>query len=205
MRFSAIGRQGLLAHLLPSLSIPVETVVHVEGVGNVMVVTVEVPPRYVRIAHKLAAERNESFEQNDSWDNQSNTWGVDPEQRNVVGLMGEFAFAEYAGLEIDTSRQQWSDGGSDFDATIRNKPTAIDVKTAQKEPKALMIKEYSVNADYYVLDHLDGHKVTFYGGAWSDQVKNGIRKESQFGHTNYTLGIDYLEPLPDPEEIAEGR
>jgi hypothetical protein len=32
------------------------------------------------------------------------------------------------------------------------------VKTADKEPAALMIKEYAVDADYYVLGHLDGRE-----------------------------------------------
>jgi hypothetical protein len=44
--------------------------------------------------------------------------------------------------------------------------------------------------------------VTFYGGAWKESVLSGERKESQYGHTNYTLGVRYLESLPEPDEIA---
>jgi hypothetical protein len=167
-----------------------------------MPVTVEVPPRYVRRARQLAEDRNQSFEENDAWDNETDTWGVNPVERNFRGLMGEFAFAEYADLTIDTSLSKWGDGGYDFDTVISGDSATIDVKTASQEPKALMVKEYAVNADYYVLGHLNDRVVTFYGGAWKESVLNGIRKESKYGHTNYTLGVDYLDPLPDPDEIA---
>lgn len=167
-----------------------------------MSVTVTVSPRYVRRARQLAEQRNQSFEENAAWNNEADSWGVDPVERNFRGLMGEFAFAEYADLIIDTSISTWSDGGFDFDAVIRGEAATIDVKTANQEPKALMVKEYAVNADYYVLGHLDDRMVTFYGGAWKESVLNGERKESRFGHTNYTLGVDYLEPIPDPDEIV---
>lgn len=170
-----------------------------------MPVTVEVPPRYVRTSREKAKERNQSFRDNDNWDNEKDSWGVDPVERNFRGLMGEFAFAEYADLQVDVSTSRWGDGGSDFDVEIGGEPAAIDIKTANKEPKALMVKEYAVEADYYVLGHLDEPEVTFYGAAWKDSVLNGIPKESPHGHTNYTLGVDYLEPLPAPEEIVEGR
>lgn len=170
-----------------------------------MTVKVEVPPRYVRCVRQVAGERNPSFEENEAWNNKSDTWGVDPEERNFRGLMGEFAFAEYADLTVDTSIDEWSDGGYDFDVDIEGEPTTIDVKTADKEPKALMVKEYAVHANYYVLCPLDGREVTFYGGASSESVLNGVRKESKFGHVNYTLGVDYLEPLPEPDEITQRR
>jgi len=75
-----------------------------------MSVTVGVPPRYACRARHLAEDRNQSSEENDAWDNESNTWGVDPIERTFRGLMGEFAFAEYAGLTIDTSISRWSVG-----------------------------------------------------------------------------------------------
>ena len=155
------------------------------------------------MARKIAKERNASFEKREDYDNDSNTWGVDPEERNFQGVMGELAFAKYAGLQVDTSTSEWSDGGYDFDIRLRGEPTAVDIKTSNKEPKALMVKEYAMNADYYVLGHLDGRTVTFYGGASKESLENGVRKESPFGHTNLTLGVEYLEPIPDPDEITE--
>jgi hypothetical protein len=136
------------------------------------------------------------------WDNQKQTWGVDPEVRNFVGLMGEMAFAEYADLTIDSSIVKWSDGGYDFHVLVDDEPLRIDVKTAQKKPPSLMVKGYAVNADYYILGHLQDDAVTFYGGASKERVVNGVRKESyRFGHTNYTLGAHCLDPLPEPTSI----
>lgn len=168
-----------------------------------MVVAIELRPRYVRLARKIAKRRNASFEEREDYDNDSNTWGVDPEERNFRGVMGELAFAKYADLQVDTSTSEWSDGGHDFDLRLRGEPTAVDIKTSNKEPEALMVKDYAVNADYYVLGHVEKPTVKFYGGATAEQVKNGIRKESPFGHVNYTLGVDYLEELPEPDEIID--
>lgn len=171
-----------------------------------MPVRITVPARYVRRARQLATERNQSFEHAEGYDNDAETWGTDPEQRNFVGLMGEFAFAEYADLTVDVSTTEWSDGGYDFEVEMAGNRRTVDVKTAQKEPAALMVKEYAVNADYFVLAHLDEPRVTLYGGATRESVLNGIRKESQaYDHTNYTLSVDSLEPLPDPAEIVQVR
>jgi len=118
--------------------------------------------------------------------------------------MGEFAFAEYADLQIDASTRKRSDGGHDFEVIIEGEQRTFDIKTAQKEPSALMVKEYAVNAEYYVLGHLDEPTVTFYGGATKESVMNGVRKESlRYDHTNYTFGLHSLEPLPDPDDIIQ--
>ena len=168
-----------------------------------MPVSIELKPRYIRLARKIAKERNASFEERENYDNDSDTWGVDPEERNSRGVMGELAFAKYADLQVDSSTSEWSDGGYDFEVVLRGEPTTVDIKTSNKEPEALMVKEYAVNADYYILGYLDGQTVTFYGGAGRETIENGIRKKSPFGHTNLTLGVEYLDPLPDPKEITE--
>lgn len=128
---------------------------------------------------------------------------MDPVERNYCGLMGEFAFAEYADLTVDISISKLGDGGKHSTVEIGEVPAAVDVKTSNKEPKALMVKEYAVRADYYVLNHFEENEVTFYGGAWAEQITSGIRKESPYGHFNYSLGVDYLNNLPEPEEIIE--
>lgn len=76
-----------------------------------MSVCVEFRPRDHRTARRLAAERNQRYEDMPDWDNHERTWGVDPEERNVVGVLGEMAFAEYAGLTINNSIVGMSDGG----------------------------------------------------------------------------------------------
>jgi len=167
-----------------------------------MPVTVEVPPRYVRRARQLAEERNRSFEENNGWDNESDTWGVDPDDRHTVGVMGEIAFAIYADLQVDTEVVAWSDGGVDFEASIDGVERTIDVKTSQKEPYTLPVKEYRVNADYYVLGYLEGSTVTFLGTATKEMVLNGKRRQSQFGHYNYQVPVSSLNPMPDSDSIV---
>ncbi|WP_280535719.1 hypothetical protein [Halopenitus sp. POP-27] len=167
-----------------------------------MTVSVEVPPRYARLADKIAKERNQSFEENNGWDNKSDTWGVDPNDRHTVGAMGEIAFAIYADLQIDTEVVAWSDGGVDFEASIEGVERTIDVKTSQKEPYALPVKEYRVNADYYVLGNLEGRTVTFLGTATKEMVLDGEREQSQFGHYNYLVSVSSLNPMPDSESIV---
>lgn len=140
-------------------------------------------------------ERNASFEEREDYDNDSNTWGVDPEERNFRGVMGELAFAKYADLQIDTSTSEWSDGGFDFDIRLRGEPTAVDIKTSNKEPKALMVKEHSMNADYYILAHLDGRTVTFYGGASRESLENGSERNRNSGtpisHSAWSILTQY--------------
>lgn len=169
-----------------------------------MSVTVDVRPRYARTVRRKAAERNQSYEDRDDWDNHTDSWGVDPEDRNAVGLMGEMAFAIYADLQIDTEIVPWSDGGCDFRVRLDGEPVNLDVKTAQKEPYALFVKEYSMKADYYVLAHLDGRRVELVGGASRAMVKGGSHRTSEYGHKNYVLPISDLEPVPGPERLDFG-
>lgn len=97
---------------------------------------------------------------------------------------------------------KWSDGGRDFEVVLRDEPTTVDIKTSNRDPESLRVKEGAVNADYYVLGHLDGQMGPFYGGATRESIENGVRKESPFGHTNLTLCVKYLDPLPAPDEIT---
>ncbi len=59
---------------------------------------IEIPPRLVRTVYRKASERNQSFEEREDWDNSARTWGVDPEDRHAIGLLGEIAFAIYTDL-----------------------------------------------------------------------------------------------------------
>ncbi|GAA0285635.1 hypothetical protein GCM10009000_120990 [Halobacterium noricense] len=150
----------------------------------------------------MASGRNESFEAHEGWDNDANRWGVDPEDRNIVGLMGEMAFAIYADLEVDTELVKWTDEGVDFEVTIEGDERTVDVKTSQKDPYALFVKEWRVDSDYYVLAHLEDERtVTFLGVATKEMVLDANRKESKYGHMNYELPVWAMNSLPESDDI----
>lgn len=169
-----------------------------------MTVTVEILPRYVRLVGRMAIERNQSFEECDDWDNESETWDVKPEDRHTIGLMGEMAFATYADLQLNTEIATWTDDGVDFEVSINGVERTVDIKTSQKEPYVLPVKEGRVNSDYYVLAQLEGATVTFLGAATKEMVLDRERTKSKFGHYNYEVPVSALEPLPDSNSIVSG-
>ncbi|MDB2274847.1 hypothetical protein PM022_09835 [Halorubrum ezzemoulense] len=134
---------------------------------------------------------------------------MEPEDRHVIGLMGEMAFAIYADLEIDAEIMRWSDGGVDFDVSIDGIERTVDVKTSRKEPYALPVKEWRVDSEYYVLAHLEGAlepsledvMVNLVGTATKEMVLDAERKKSNFDHYNYEVPVSSLNPIPDPESI----
>jgi hypothetical protein len=174
-----------------------------------MSTSVEIPPRLVRTVYRKASERNQSFEEREDWDNSARTWGVDPEDRHAIGLLGEMAFAIYADLEIDTELVRWSDGGVDFEVSIDGIERTVDVKTSRKEPYALPVKEWRVDSEYYVLAHLEGAleapledvTVNLVGTATKEMVLDAERKKSNFDHYNYEVPVSSLNPIPDSASI----
>ena len=175
-----------------------------------MATSVEIPPRLVRTVYRKASERNQSFEEREDWDNSTRTWGVDPEDRHVIGLLGEMAFAIYADLEIDTEQWGWSDGGVDFEVSIEGVERTVDVKTSRKEPYALPVKEWRVDSEYYVLAHLEGTledtledaTVHLIGAATKEMVLDADRKKSNFDHYNHEVPASSLNPIPDSASIV---
>lgn len=166
-----------------------------------MPVRVEVPSRYVRRAQQLAEKRNRSFEQDCNWDNDANSYGIEAEERNYCGIMGEFAFAEYADLTIDANVYDITDGGEDFSVEFEGDRCKIDIKTAQKKPYALFVKEGCVSADYYIQGHLDRQSVEFLGMAAREDVLSTGLSETPYDHRNHEIPIEELEPIPEPETL----
>ena len=174
-----------------------------------MTVTVDIPPRHVRTARKLAVRRNRSFEEDGNWNNAVKSYGVDPVERNLRGLIGEFAFAEYADLVVDTNEYEYTDVDGDFRVVYGGERVTIDVKTAESRPYALFVKESCASADYYVLGHLVDHSdeldwrtVKFYGMVSREVVVSTELKSTPYDHRNHEVPITELDPLPEPEALA---
>jgi hypothetical protein len=116
--------------------------------------------------------------------------------------MGELAFGEYADLTIDANEYRWTDGGTDFDIKYNGNPCTVDVKTANKEPYALFVKQSSnISADYYVQGHLDDLSVTFFGMATGEKVRAQELVDTPYGHQNHEVPIEQLQPIPEPEAL----
>lgn len=167
-----------------------------------MPVRVELSTRDVYIASKEARKRIQSFEENDTWDTATKTYGVEAEDRNFRGLMGELAFAKYADLTINAELYEKTDGGGDFRVKYKGDRCTIDIKTAKKDPYALFVKEGCVSADYYIQGHLDSQAVEFVGMATREEVLSTDLSETPYGHRNHEIPVEELDPIPEPEMLT---
>jgi hypothetical protein len=121
-----------------------------------------------------------------------------------VGLVGEFAFAEDFGVEVDQSLKVDGDGGKDF--LQFPKVGKIDIKAAQI-PNNLLVEEGHVRADVFVLYGFDINKETAWSvgwtykeevlakapQAWPQKVINHIVPKFELNHINklkQMLGIE---------------
>jgi hypothetical protein len=163
--------------------------------------TVNLGMRDSHLAKKEAKKRLKSFEKDPNWDLEKKTFGVEAYYRAYRGLMGELAFAKYAGLTIDPNQYEKTDQGEDFYVEYCGARVSIDIKAANKEPYALMVKEGPVSADYYIQCHVDNLTVTFYGMATGEEVESRELVDTPREHRNREIPIEELEPIPEPEAL----
>lgn len=164
-------------------------------------VTIQLEVRDSHLAQKEAKKRLKSFEEDPNWDLDKRTFGVKPYDRAYRGVMGELALAQYADLSIDPSEYRRADEKEDFYVKYQGERYTIDVKTANKEPYALMIKEGKVGADYYIQDHLDEFTVTFYGMASGENVRGRELVDTPHEHRNHEIPAEDLDIVPEPEDL----
>ena len=164
-------------------------------------ITVQLEERDSHIAQREARKRLKSFERDPNWELDKKTFGVDALDRAYRGAMGELAFAQYTDLSIDPSEYRWTDEKGDFHVEFQSERCTIDVKTANKKPHSLMVKEGTVSADYYVQGHLDELTVTFYGVASGVEVRSQELKETPHDHRNHEIPVEELDPIPEPKAL----
>jgi hypothetical protein len=165
-------------------------------------VTVQLEERDSHIAQREAKKRLRSFKEDPDWDLEKRSFGVPAFDREYAGVMGELAFAQYAGLSIDANEYRRTDQGEDFYVEYQSTRCTIDVKAANKEPYALMIKEGTVSADYYVQGHLDDLTVISYGMATSEEVRAQELVDTPYEHRNYEIPVEELDPIPEPQALT---
>lgn len=134
----------------------------------------------------------------------------DPENDNFAGIVGELAFAIYAGLQIDAETYEVSDDGIDFSVRIDGIKRDIDIKTRRKEPFALWVKESRIKADCFILAHLlapkdreslEGWMVDFLGMATKKELLDAKRVKSDLGFYNRSILLKDLHPVPDADLV----
>ena len=170
-----------------------------------MTIEVRIPPRLQRNARRLGKERNRPKEEREGFDNDADSWGKSPLDRNIMGVLGEMAFAIHYDLHLDPTQYHTSDDGYDFEAIHNGEPMTIDVKTTRYDPQYLQIKKKELTADYYVLIQLrSDEEAILHGGATAESVASAPVKESpKYGHENYVIPVDKLADLPDTLERVD--
>jgi len=120
-------------------------------------------------------------------------------------VLGELAFAKRYDARIDTDTYEKSDGRGDFHMNYDGERCYFDVKTPQKEPYGLFVKEGCTSADYYVLGHLSEEarplKIIFYGMAAREDVLKADLSETPHDHRNHVVPVEALDPIPEPEAL----
>lgn len=112
-----------------------------------------------------------------------------------VGLMGEWAFAEFSGIMPRLKPGRGGDGGYDFEVPV---VFTVDVKTARKADR-LLVEAGKVKADIYVLAYYvgDGGDVELVGWCWSTQVKAKEPHDTGRGVINHEVPVGELRRMEE--------
>lgn len=113
-----------------------------------------------------------------------------------LGVMGEWAFAEFCGLMPNT--RGGGDGGKDFELPV---VFTVDVKTSRKGD-VLLVEAGKVKADIYVLAHCnDDTAPRLVGWAFATQLKAIPAIDTGRGVINHALPASQLRPMEELERM----
>lgn len=178
-----------------------------------MAISVQLKPREVRQARRLAKERDKPKKDID--ESRVEGWGHDSEDRHYFAVLSEWAFAKHHDLKIDSQTYPRSDQGRDFRVRIDSEEfdsetVDIDVKSSPVNDPKLMVQTDKVDADYYVLCRFpDGVPeggsegiVELVGGASREMLlRQEPRWSESYEHYNYEIQPKFLRELPSPDAI----
>ena len=119
------------------------------------------------------------------------------EGHNMVGLSGEFAFAELTGIWPNTKTLVSGEGGIDFTVPIR---FTVDVKTA-RHPHYLLHKQGKEFADIFVLARYNDEtrKSELVGWEWGAKLQNAPVKDFGHGVLSHYLSVSELRRMVELE------
>ncbi|MBN1399642.1 MAG: hypothetical protein JXA74_02325, partial [Anaerolineae bacterium] len=126
---------------------------------------------------------------------------------HIVGMLGELAFAEWLGADVDLTHRLMGDAGRDFEVAIDGQAHLVDVKTdTYNGPGVLMLKVPvgEVRSDIYVLVQVS-HRLC--GWAWQDEVLAATKRRFRdHGILNHVLAEQSLHPMHELLDlIAHGK
>lgn len=167
-----------------------------------MPTSVTLSPRMRRQAERIACGR--VIDDRTVYGQAAADTSKDSLSRHLLGALGEFAFAVYYDLEVDSSNQ-WTDPGYDFFVTSASDSVTVDVKTTRYRDGDLLVPTDQVTADWYVLVYApdtEAAEVELLGRVPSSAVLNSPVEPSIVGKfANHTVQQAELRPLPDQSSL----
>lgn len=185
--------------------------------------TIHLPKRALHVARSCAKRRIENLpdqpekrpaRQNAPAPHVCEDQGPSREMRQLIGILGEMAFPDYAGVNSNI-RTDRPDPGYDYIVRWKGKTQKVDVKTTTHSTGRLIVEEGKVKANVYVLatilnpeavtfdGDLEEIKLKLVGYATAEEVKEHPPKEQRYGDDAHTVGQSELAEMPPRDQITE--
>jgi hypothetical protein len=161
--------------------------------------TVDLQPHHLKDIYQEGVAREDRHPTDGSYD------GLDGYDANIMGLKGEFAFADFYGLEPDLSAQIDGDGGVDFEISCwLGDSLTVDVKTTEHDddPWLRVPVDKDDWADMYVCAAENGATIDLIGWQSREEIKSFPASNATKKQTNHILKQDDLRQLPNESMIT---
>lgn len=120
-----------------------------------------------------------------------------------IGILGEYVFAEEFGFDVDTETRPAGDRGIDFTTA---EGLTIDVKTFKKAFN-LIVEQYHVNADIYVLAEYSAllDDCTLLGWEYGNILSRQDTKHFGYGYMDHYIPAGQLRDMKELHDIVKER
>lgn len=126
--------------------------------------------------------------------------------REITGLMGEWTYAHYYGLEREEVFEDDKGGDGGFDFKVRDGPFGdvlkIDVKTRERKKADLLYPaSMGIHADAYFLLERDNSTITIVGYCKGENLQKAEIYGRPFPTKTRMIPRSELSPPPNPDQI----